>query len=411
MNRNFLLIALCLCVALPVSAQPDWETVNISTTEDFLGIYHSSFPPWVVGTNAFVASVANDFTTWTHHDIGTSEDLLSVVGPSSSSRYIAGRNGTFRYTTNNGATWQSTDLPDTAQDYVVYRPNSTFFALGSGGAIYADLNGGSISWLERESGTTSALRAAESTSVLMAFGDDGTMLLADNLLGENWTSIASGTSADLYAVAEQGASNWLVVGEGGLILKSTDNGETWEPRASGTTATLYDIVSVSGLHYLVVGEDGTLLETTDLGETWCTHTLPTTATLRGVWGQSGTNPQWFVAGDGGVLLRSQTEGGGKCVPVANEPPASEPGYSLSQPWPNPARARASFSLSLDRTQHITAEVYDLLGRRVSTILDRPLHAGAPHTLRLDTTQLSGATYIVRITGDSFLASRVFTVTK
>lgn len=402
-----LLLATALLAALPVSpalAQPDWEAVDLGTEADLLALSRGGLP-WAVGTGGFVASVASDYATWTVRDIGTTEDLLSVIGPGSSSRYIAGRNGTYRYTQDGGTTWQSADFPDTTQEYVAARPNSTFFGLGSGGALYADPIGNPVAWIDRMSGATAALRAAESTSVLMAFGDDGTMLQAETIVGENWTPVASGTTADLNAVAVQGTSNWLVVGEGGLVLKSTDNGQTWTPRASGTTATLYALDGLSGTRYLAVGEGGTLLETRDFGETWCAHALPTTATLRTV--AVPLPDQWFVAGDGGVMLRSQTQGGGNCTPVSAEA-GPEAGYRLSAAWPNPATGDAALSLSVDRPQHITAVVYDRLGRRVGMVFDGWVASGVPQNLIVERLGVEASTYVVRVVGETFAASRSVT---
>lgn len=403
MPRLLLLLALS---ALPAVAQPDWEVVDLGTTENLHALYRGGLP-WVVGTNGFVASVANDYTTWTTHDVDTTEDLLSVIGPSASSRSIAGRNGTYRYTTDAGATWQSVDLPDTEQDYVVTRPNSTWFALGSNGAIYADLIGNPVSWIERPSGTTAALHDAESTMTVLVVGDEGTILRGD-LVGEMWTPVESGTTADLHAVAVRSGGEWLVVGESGLILKSTDDGATWTPRESGTTATLRALDGVaSALRYVVVGDEGTILETKDFGETWCRHDAGTTADLYAV--AAPLREVWFVAGEGGLMLRSTTEGGQDCVAVASEPAAPAQGHTLSAAWPNPMRERAALALSVEHAQHVTAEVLNVLGRRVALLFDGPVAPGAAQTLVLERGGLTAGSYLVRVRGETFADVRAVTV--
>lgn len=404
MRRVYFLLALFF--AAPAVAQPGWETVDLGTTEDLHALYRGGLP-WVVGANGFVASVANDYVTWTTHDIDTAEDMLSIIGPNSNSRYIAGRNGTYRFTMNSGATWQSADLPDAAQDYVVVRPNSTFFGLGSGGAIYADPIGNPISWLERMSGTSAALHAAESITTALVVGDAGTILRGD-LVGKNWTPVASGTTADLFAVAQRGNGEWLVVGAGGLVLKSIDDGATWTPRASGTTAALYALDDVnSALRYLVVGEGGTVLETTDFGETWCRHDVPTDGTLRAV--TAPLSDEWFVAGDGGLMLRSTTQGGNTCLPVSSEAEAVSPSYTLSAVWPNPITERGALSLSVDRSQYVTARVYDLAGRRVAVLFEGLMAPGEPRALVLERSGLVSGHYFVHVRGETFADVRALTL--
>lgn len=395
----FLLVAL----AAPAAAQPDWEVVDLGTTDHLYALRRGGLP-WVVGANGFVASVANDFATWTTRDPGTTEDLLDVRV--TSNRYVVGRDGTYRYSEDGGVTWQGADLPNPAQDYVTHIANTVFYAFGSGGAIYTDRNGPPFSWVERESGTTAALRAADDGSLLLVVGDGGTMLGTTDR-GETWTPVASGTTADLHAVVARGSKDWLVVGEGGLILKSTDNGQTWTPRASGTTATLYALDDVnSALRYLVVGENGTLLETTDLGETWCAHALPTTADLYAVTVPAAD--EWFVAGAGGLMLRSQTQGGGSCTPVVSED-GPEAGYALSAAWPNPTAGRAALALSVDRPQRVTASVVDRLGRRVAVIFDGTVSGS--QTLIVDHNDLAAGAYVVRVEGETFAASRPLSIVR
>lgn len=405
--RNLLTLVLLSCLSLPCLAQPDWQPVDLGTTEDFWALHRSGLP-WVVGTNGFIASVAADYTTWTVHDAGTDQDLLSVMSPNTTSRFIAGRNGTYIFTDDNGTSWDSVQLPDTTQDYVVVRPNSTFFALGSSGSIYADLIGGAVTWIDRMSPTSSGLNDAESGGFVLAVGNDGTILSA-NTVGEEWTSVDSGTSTNLNAIARYSADDaWLIVGDGGLILKSTDDGVTWTPRSSGTSANLYAFANFSsGQRFLVVGENGTVMETTDFGESWCHHITGTTETLRAAAVPSSS--VWFVAGDSGTMLKSETEGGGNCVPVSIEDGPRALGYSMSAAWPNPSNERTSISLTVDHAQRVTVAVYDLLGRRIATVADLVLPPSSPTTVTIQAAQIPSGSYIIQVQGERFVDSKRITI--
>ena len=56
-------------------------------------------------------------------------------------------------------------------------------------------------------------------------------------------------------------------------------------------------------------------------------------------------------------------------------------------------------------QHVRAEVYDALGRRVAVLHDGPVAADAEQALRLEGRGLAAGSYVVVFTGETFTASR------
>jgi photosystem II stability/assembly factor-like uncharacterized protein len=402
-----LLTLLLALSAFPAAAQSGWEVVDLGTEEDLRALTTETTNfHLVVGTNGFAARLPLGFDEWFVLDVGTEEDLLSAIRFSGfDGRYVSGRNGTVYYSTNSGTSWQEHALPDAEQDYVLAVPGSTVFAFGDGGAVYTTSSVGGT-WSERDSGTASALRDAEryEDSLLgsIVVGEDGT-ILSTSFFGVEWEPLDSGTTADLYAIARI-EETWLVVGEGGLVLKSTDDGQTWTPRESGTTATLYALANFGPeeTDYLVAGENGTVLETRDFGETWCAHDTGTTTTLYAV-AEYGA---WYVAGEGGVMLKTLPS---VCGAVANEPATPTPGYTLSAAWPNPMTDRTALALSVERAQHVTAEVVDVLGRRVALLFDGPAAAGAAQTLTFERGGLAGGHYLVRVRGETFADVRAVTL--
>lgn len=94
--------------------------------------------------------------------------------------------------------------------------------------------------------------------------------------------------------------------------------------------------------------------------------------------------------------------------VGTEDAPAEIGLSAARP--NPTAGAAQFVLGVDRAQAVTVEVLDLLGRRVATLLDRELAAGAT-TLRVDAGLLVPGQYVVRFTGETVSGSQRLTVTR
>ncbi len=103
------------------------------------------------------------------------------------------------------------------------------------------------------------------------------------------------------------------------------------------------------------------------------------ATVAWMDGRSGSGTQVFaqyVTGSGASGLAA-VEG----VPVL--------ATRLGTPTPNPARGAVRFALDLPASSRVTAEVFDLAGRRLQTLIDGALPAGR-HTLSWDGRDLAGA---------------------
>ncbi len=72
-------------------------------------------------------------------------------------------------------------------------------------------------------------------------------------------------------------------------------------------------------------------------------------------------------------------------------------FALDAPAPNPASSRSAFQLHLDRPQPVRVDVFDVLGRRVSTLYEGMLPAGV-HPFALDVRRLPAGLYVVRARG-------------
>jgi len=66
--------------------------------------------------------------------------------------------------------------------------------------------------------------------------------------------------------------------------------------------------------------------------------------------------------------------------------------------PNPSNGLARIQYFLRRPQHLSIELYNLLGRRVRTLKEGSQPAGE-HILALHTGALASGIYLVHITGD------------
>lgn len=93
-------------------------------------------------------------------------------------------------------------------------------------------------------------------------------------------------------------------------------------------------------------------------------------------------------------------------PVTSAPAPARTRLSLGAPFPNPVAESVSLPLTLARAGRVVAEVYDVTGRRVATLAEGPLPAGA-HALDWSVGSVPAGVYIVRVrAADKAMSARV-----
>ena len=99
------------------------------------------------------------------------------------------------------------------------------------------------------------------------------------------------------------------------------------------------------------------------------------------------------------------------LPVAGEDDA--PGgsaFRLDAPFPNPSSGPSTVAFALPAAGDARLEVFDVLGRRVATLADGPLAAGA-HRATFDPAGLPSGVYVVRLAAAGRTATARLTVTR
>jgi hypothetical protein len=87
-------------------------------------------------------------------------------------------------------------------------------------------------------------------------------------------------------------------------------------------------------------------------------------------------------------------------------PEAAPRLALEEPWPNPADNSVSVAFSLPEAQRVSLSVYDLAGRRVTTLSEGELPAGR-HAVSWDCAGEASGVYLMRLeTAGEALSRRV-----
>ncbi len=71
--------------------------------------------------------------------------------------------------------------------------------------------------------------------------------------------------------------------------------------------------------------------------------------------------------------------------------------SLLPNYPNPFNPTTTIPFRLDQPQHVSLYVYDIMGRRVATLVQNQMYSKGEHQLSYDATSLSSGTYFITMT--------------
>jgi hypothetical protein len=248
---------------------------------------------------------------WAPAVSGTTNYLRSVA--LMGERFItAGENGSILWS-DDGDTFQAAQLLLTADWFEgVAASSQRAVAVGDNGSIYTSTNG--LVWTKATSGTTEWLRGvAFGGGVFVAVGENGKILRSTT--GTAWTSIVSGTTKHLNRVrylGGGGAGQFIVVGDGGVGLSSPTGTAPWTSLASGTTNNLFD-VAVNDTGTLLVGDQQVRFRATG-GSSWSDQITTLATNAPPAWtylSASGNSNSWLVAGRTGFLIEgTRTDGSG-----------------------------------------------------------------------------------------------------
>lgn len=121
--------------------------------------------------------------------------------------------------------------------------------------------------------------------------------------------------------------------------------------------------------------------------------------VQGLW--------WFSFGNYKLLPESTDDIG--MITLDAEDDAVAGGFSLDAAYPNPFAGSTTLSFTTAEQGAVRLEVFDIVGRRVATLVDGPL-APATHTVTLDGRGLAGGTYVVRLqAGDRVTTQKIVLV--
>jgi photosystem II stability/assembly factor-like uncharacterized protein len=200
-----------------------------------------------------------------------------------------------------------------------------------------------------------------------------------------------------------------------ILLKTKDAGITWTEKKI-VKYFINDIYFADSLHGWAVGNDtilseiwpqthGVILETRDGGNNWIVQVEGLSAPINAVHFRDGYG--WAV-GVNGLILR--TEDGSTWIDEENRK-VYHLKFKLQQNYPNPFNQTTVISYQLKVKSEVDLSIYNLLGQKVTTLVDKNQPAGK-YKVEWDAGGFASGIYIYRFeTNSGFIKSRKLVLLK
>lgn len=283
-----------------------------------------------VGRAGTVLSSGDGGANWTSMPgSGTTETLLDLDAGVNDVLVAVGERGAILRSTDGGLSWAAVpyDGRDDRLRRVLSQPAGPWIAIGQNTILHSDTG---ENWEPAETPPINdelsdmiavpVPGAADALAVVGGAGEIGSLLYSANG-GRSWSAPPARPNKALHGITLH-RGILIAVGDNGTILRSNNLGKDWQPAAaSGTEHTLMSVIS-SGNVLVACGEDGTIVRSTDgLGAVWSAveYQTPAYVTLDAVVAGRGGVLLAFGErfGDAGVRMLRSTDYGATWTPVAS----------------------------------------------------------------------------------------------
>ena len=338
---------------------------------------------------------------------------LSMNQINTNEGYLATTIGLFK-TLDSGFTWFK--LPVEGSYYLVdvspLTPNLVFAQesedpyLGSW-ILYKSTNGGSL-WDTCDIPWFIVNLQFHSSDSMVAYGCSGTYgkdIYKTTDQGNTWFSLLHETSTSQFFAlyVDKSQPGMLYASSKGKIYKTTDDGQNWTEIGAGlrsvvgSTFVIYSFAfdeTTPGRFY--AGLSAGLFLTENDGETW--RRIHDSYINRVVGDNEKPMHLYFITNAERTLIRMLDT---FTVTGVNNPVNIEPrNYALEQNYPNPFNPSTTIRYQIPKDGLVTLKVYDVLGRKVKTLVNSYQSAGE-HFVKFDGRGLASGVYFYSLTAGDF----------
>ncbi|MBK9018050.1 MAG: T9SS type A sorting domain-containing protein [Saprospiraceae bacterium] len=369
-------------IALPPPANPDYQsTTAVHFFDELHGILTGY--DWYPSNDSTISNslwTTDGGITWQYSTPPQRQDFWTVAMSSPTTGYAAGQYSIWIHkTTDGGNTWHPLDNQLFYQvQNIQHIAGDTIYFIGNKwpGPYYSPF--------------------------IFGKSTDGTNFSLTEITSVNFPEISVYDRPTDFHFLD--ASNGWFVTAGGLIFHTNDGGAQWELQMDADVY-LTGIRFINAQHGLAIGSYKSIFETWDGGENWeYTYCSPTS-----LYGYGNLN--WpvesfpTIIGDFTLLTLSDTPVYDDCSPLdATEVQAKNIFVTVQ---PNPANDEVVVNFTLPAPTKIEVGVYDLLGRKLRTILPFQELPNGEFSENLSVRSLPNGMYLIHFQSDSGVNSIKF----
>jgi photosystem II stability/assembly factor-like uncharacterized protein len=368
-------------------------------TNIYASLHYSSVGPFIfsgsdmfAGVNNHIYHSTNNGSSWTKTPFATSDQGVSAIKVIGENIYVATRtvylgdyaSGSLYLSTDYWKSWTQLSLKDT---YVtsIFDDNGKIIVGKAYGAISISTDNG-ISWSKNDFTTTGITSIIKFGSLIFAGGYEGLFVSSDE--GLNWTKIFN---SDVSSLFTNGSSIYI----GGIngVYVSNDNGLTFSQIGN------MDITAIAfhGNYIYTCGPYGILYVTSNNGLTWSTIDTGSYS-IHDIIIQ---NDDIILFGDPGIFSTPISNLILTAIRNQNLIPLD---YSLKQNYPNPFNPTTKIEFDLPLTSVISLEIFDILGRKVTTLINGEKVAGK-YNVTFNASSLSSGFYFYTLRTKDFIQTK------
>lgn len=420
-----------------------WNKQSGGTTENLYGVYFTDKNSGtIVGERGTILRTTDGGITWTPQSSGNIYSLSAVFFTDKNNGTAVGPNGYILKTTNGGTEWDSKFIGNTNLNAVCFTDTYNGIAVGDNGEILRTSNDGT-SWDPQTTGISNKLYDVffvdKDNGTIV--GENGTIFRTTNR-GITWVAQTSGTINYLESVYFTDLNNGITVGYGGKILRTTNSGTTWLIQKSGISNVLNDVTFTDLHHGWIVGSGGLILNSSDNDSTNSVEITSSplfpmdnaTAISRTIelkWKKVYVTESYELQISADSLFNqilydyknlqdtsltidslnysckyywriiTLSSNGEFISQVWNFTTESLPKeFRLYQNYPNPFNPGTKIKYDLPKAGHVTIKVYDILGRKVETLINEEKPAGN-YEVEFSGSNLSSGIYFYELQAGNY----------
>lgn len=385
-----------------------WYEVGVVTKKKLSSVYFiTDDVGWICGDEGEILKTTNSGENWIRQDSVVSEALTSVHFVDENIGWIVGTNGTILNTTNGGQTWLKKEINTTNDLTCIFWLNSNLgWITGSNGTFYKSTDGGN-KWQKIDVGISDKLIKVQFLNEDVGFISSYIYIYKTDDGGMNWSQINATGPSDFDFYNE----NYGVYTRGASLYYTSDGGKSWNPKYSLNThafPTFYNVRMFDKNNILFIKQNdnaghysASLEKSTDGGNSFSSvayadgnleHSYFRSFNLGWILGGNNYEHEYYYLYKYDIVSTDISSF------------KLEKNFYLLQNYPNPFNPTTTIKFSILHSQFATLKVYDILGREIKTLINKPMQSGE-YEVEFDGSNLSSGVYFYRLTTGQFVQTR------